>query len=109
MHSLAAATAVLLLLTVPFGVRAGDDGERRAALIDLVRHDCGSCHGLTLNGGLGPPLTPEALREQPSENLVATVLHGRPGTPMPPWKRFISEPEARWVVDQLKRGFPHAR
>lgn len=72
----------------------------------LVRQDCGSCHGLTLQGGLGPPLTAAALAEKPVESLVATVLNGRPGTPMPPWKRFLNEDEAQWIVAQLRRGFP---
>ena len=80
--------------------------ERRLQLVHLVRQDCGSCHGLTLHGGLGPPLTPAALRDKPVESLVATIYGGRPGTPMPPWHRFLSEDEARWVVDELRRGFP---
>ena len=80
--------------------------ERRKELIHLVRQDCGSCHGMTLQGGLGPSLKPEALREKPVDSLVATIYGGRPGTPMPPWHRFLTEDEARWVVDQLLAGFP---
>ncbi len=80
--------------------------ERQKELVHLVRQDCGSCHGMTLQGGLGPALTPKALREMPPEALVATVFGGRPGTPMPPWNRFLTESEAIWVVDQLMKGFP---
>lgn len=80
---------------------------RRSELIRLVRQDCGSCHGLSLKGGLGPALLPETLRDQPAESLLALILHGRPGTPMPPWKQFLNEDEARWIVEQLQRGFPH--
>ena len=72
--------------------------ERRAELITLVRQDCGSCHGLTLKGGLGPALLPEALKDKPASSLVATILHGRPGSAMPPWQRFLSEAEAQWIV-----------
>jgi len=25
---------------------------------------------------------------------------------MPPWQRFLSEAEARWIVEQLLAGFP---
>ncbi len=82
----------------------GDSRQRE--LVRLVRQDCGSCHGMTLNGGLGPPLTPAALAEKPADSLVATVMNGRPGTPMPPWSRFVAEDEARWIVEQLMRGFP---
>jgi cytochrome c55X len=80
--------------------------ERRAELITLVRQDCGSCHGLTLKGGLGPALLPEVLKDKPASSLVATILHGRPGSAMPPWQRFLSEAEAQWIVQQLQQGFP---
>ena len=81
---------------------------RQKELVRMVRQDCGSCHGMTLNGGLGPALTVEALkgRDIPRESLVATIIGGRPGTPMPPWHRFLSEPEAEWIVDRLLEGFP---
>lgn len=81
--------------------------ERDAAeLTRLVRQDCGSCHGMRLTGGLGFPLTPDALRDKPVDGLVATVLYGRPGTAMPPWKSILSEGEAQWIVNQLLTGFP---
>jgi cytochrome c55X len=80
--------------------------ERRAALVRMVRQDCGSCHGMTLKGGLGPALTPAALADKPMESLAATVFYGRKGTPMPPWSSMLSEAEATWVVQQLIRGFP---
>lgn len=90
------------------GVQADESPglQRKADIIRLVRQDCGSCHGMTLAGGLGPALLPALLRDKPSESLVATILHGRPGTPMPPWRDFLSEDEARWIVDKLQKGFP---
>ncbi len=80
---------------------------RQKELVRLVRQDCGSCHGLTLAGGLGPALLPPLLRDKPVEALVSTVLYGRPGTPMPPWGQFLSEDEAKWVVEMLLKGFPN--
>lgn len=80
--------------------------QRQKELVRLVRQDCGSCHGLTLAGGLGPALLPPLLRDKPAESLVSTVLYGRPGTPMPPWGQFLSEDEAKWVVEMLLKGFP---
>lgn len=77
---------------------------RRAALTHLVLHDCGSCHGLTLKGGLGPALTPAALAGKAPEGLRATILYGRPGTPMPPWRGFLTDTEADWLVRALQRG-----
>jgi cytochrome c55X len=85
---------------------AAPDPQRARELIHIVRQDCGSCHGLTLKGGLGPALTTEALADKPAEGLVATIMGGRPGTPMPPFSTIVTEPEAEWIVDQLMRGFP---
>ena len=81
---------------------------RRIELVALVRQDCGSCHGLTLKGGLGPALLPDSLKGKGADSLKWTILQGRPGTPMPPWQRFLSEAEADWIVDQLQKGFPSA-
>lgn len=79
---------------------------RQKELVHLVRQDCGSCHGMTLQGGLGPALLPSDLKDKPAEGLTATIYYGRPGTPMPPWKQFMTETEAAWIVDQLMREFP---
>jgi len=79
---------------------------RRAQLVEMVRQDCGSCHGMTLRGGLGPPLLPAALAGKPEAALEAVILNGRPGTPMPPWRSFMTEEEVRWIVESLKKGFP---
>lgn len=80
--------------------------DRERELVRLVRQDCGACHGMTLGGGLGPSLQPAALRDRPPEALVQTIIHGRPGTPMPPWGPFLTESESRWIVERLLAGFP---
>lgn len=80
------------------------DPARQAELSHLLRHDCGSCHGMTLKGGLGPSLLPEALRGKPAPYLESTILDGRFGTPMPPWRGFLTEEEVRWLVQQLING-----
>ena len=82
---------------------------RQAELVRLVRQDCGSCHGLTLKGGLGPPLVAAALADKPAEYLRYTILYGRPGTPMPPWRAFLTETDAEWIATRLLEGFPDAR
>ena len=79
---------------------------RRSELVTLVRQDCGSCHGLTLQGGLGPALLPQTLQDKPADYLQFVILNGRPGTAMPPWSRFLNETEAAWVVRNLQKGFP---
>jgi cytochrome c55X len=85
------------------------DEARRSELRHLILHDCGSCHGMRLTGGLGPPLTPEALRDRPNEVIVNTVLHGRTGTAMPGWRPMLSEADAAWIAAALKQGVKHAR
>lgn len=103
------AAAVVLALaasTVSSAYAAEPQGARRAALVDMVRQDCGSCHGLTLKGGLGPALLPETLAEKDAEQMRFVILNGRPGTAMPPWRPFLSEAEAQWIVDMLRTGFP---
>lgn len=79
---------------------------RQQTLIRMVRQDCGSCHGMQLTGGLGPPLTREALADRPLDALVASIVHGRAGTPMPGWKTLLSEADAGWIARQLHTGFP---
>ena len=85
---------------------AAPDAARERALVRMVRQDCGSCHGMQLTGGLGPPLTPSALQDIPLDSVTATIFHGRPGTPMPPWKAMVNQDEARWIAQQLLAGFP---
>ena len=75
--------------------------DRQQELRNLLKHDCGSCHGLTLKGGLGPSLLAKDLIKQSDDYLITTIQNGRKGTAMPPWKPFISEPETRWLVQKL--------
>jgi cytochrome c55X len=93
---------VLLLSALP--TNADVDKARQGEILHLLKHDCGSCHGMTLKGGLAPALTADALRDKPPEYLEHVILVGRPGTPMPPWRKFINTEEVRWLVKQLKSG-----
>ena len=77
---------------------------RQHELLNLLKQDCGSCHGLTMQGGLGPALTPAALKDKSKDAMVATILSGRPGTPMPPWGNQMTAMEARWLIDNLYQG-----
>jgi cytochrome c55X len=96
----------VLLAGAALAAAAEPSPTRQKELIHMVRQDCGSCHGLTLQGGLGPALLPANLADKAAESLVATIVHGRPGTPMPPWHRFLAEDEAQWIVTRLMTGFP---
>ena len=77
---------------------------RQAELLNLVRQDCGSCHGLRFEGGLGVPLTPAALKGKSPDALRNTILYGRNGTTMPPWNPFLTGAEADWIVKMLMKA-----
>lgn len=100
------AAGCLAFLACAAALGAPPAPARRAELAELVRQDCGSCHGLTLKGGLGPSLEPAALAHKDSAQLSFVILHGRRGTPMPPWRGLLTEDEARWIVESLQRGLP---
>ncbi|MCG8427047.1 MAG: cytochrome c, partial [Chromatiales bacterium] len=48
--------ALLIALTTALAspVMAEPDQQRQNDLLHLLKHDCGSCHGMRLEGGLGP-------------------------------------------------------
>jgi cytochrome c55X len=77
---------------------------RQNELLYFIKHDCGSCHGMTLKGGLGPALLPETLSAKPKSYLAATIMEGRLNTAMPPWKSMLSYDEAFWITEQLQNG-----
>lgn len=102
---------VFVLLGVAFAAAFAAEAaepapERQDELIKLVRQECGSCHGLTLAGGLGPSLQADAMAAMPVDSMVASIMNGRPGTAMPGWSRFMTEVEAEWMVKELMAGFP---
>lgn len=78
--------------------------ERARALETLVRQDCGSCHGMTLKGGLGPELRARRLANVPPDKLARLILDGVPGTAMPPWRSLLSDEEALWIANYLKEA-----
>ena len=97
---------LVVLAAAPAAASSEPSAERQAELAHLLIQDCGSCHGLTLAGGLGPPLQAQALSDKPAEYLTATILYGRPGTAMPPWRPFLTDREAAWLARLLKRQTP---
>jgi len=78
--------------------------QQKQALIHLLKQDCGSCHGMTLKGGLGPSLLPEDLKNKPTALLENTILYGRKGTAMPPWENLLSKQEVKWLTQQIQQG-----
>lgn len=93
----------LVALVTPAG--ADEIGAQRASQLErLVRHDCGSCHGMTLKGGLGPDIRPQRFENVPRDAVAQIILDGVPGTAMPPWRPLISEADAHWIANYLAKG-----
>lgn len=74
---------------------------RAKALEHMVIQDCGSCHGLTLKGGLGRDLTATALEGADPNVLASIILDGVPGTAMPAWRPLLTDEEADWIAHYL--------
>ena len=76
--------------------------QRQSELRDLLKNDCGACHGLTLQGGLGLPLKPENLKDKSERYLIDIITNGKKGSAMPPWKPFLTPDEIVWLVHLLR-------
>ena len=92
----------LLFCLLSHSLSAAPPAGRQGELEHMLRHDCGSCHGMTLKGGLGPPLTQSALRDKPREYIEWTIRNGHPGTPMPPWEGILTDEDIDYLVELLK-------
>ena len=96
--------AFFMLTNQSYATETSLSDARKAQLNHIVKQDCGSCHGMTLKGGLGPALLVEDLQNKPLLFIKNTILYGREGTAMPPWKTLLTEQEALWISQQLKAG-----
>jgi cytochrome c55X len=101
---------ITLLLTQALGAQETTlSPARQQELIHLLIQDCGSCHGLTLEGGLGPALLPKALVGKPPAWLSQVILDGIPDTAMPPWRSILTETEVDWLVIIMQQGLPNGK
>ncbi|MCW8878432.1 MAG: cytochrome c [Kangiellaceae bacterium] len=75
--------------------------KQKQELIYLLKQDCGSCHGLTMQGGLGPALLKKNLKGKPLNYIEIVISEGRPGTPMPPWKEILTKAEIHFIAEYL--------
>ncbi|NRA72117.1 MAG: cytochrome c [Gammaproteobacteria bacterium] len=99
--------SISLIIIALFSLAASANNlslERQQQITHLVKQDCGSCHGMTLKGGLGTPLLPQDLAQKSVEFITFTILNGRLSTAMPPWQDILTRQEAIWIAEQLKRG-----
>jgi len=99
--------SLLVMLYDSVSAQDGISSQRSAELKNLLIQDCGSCHGMTMKGGLGPALTPDVLKNKSRQMIEVTIANGRAGTPMPPWNKILTPQEINWMVDTLYAGIKH--
>jgi len=113
-HELLFAVAIIVVfflsLAQPVRAQAATaelDAQRKTELIYLLKQDCGSCHGMTLKGGLGPTLLPQVMATRDAKLLRTIILDGVPDTPMPPWRGLLSHADITYLIELLQKGVPH--
>ncbi|MBA1438218.1 MAG: c-type cytochrome [Epsilonproteobacteria bacterium] len=92
-------TSVAALAVVSTGLFAGTshmDVEK------VFEKECQGCHGPNHEGGVGADLRPKVISKKNSYMLAETILNGRPGTAMPPFKEKFSKADADKIVDYLQ-------
>ncbi|MDH5526258.1 MAG: cytochrome c [Nitrospirota bacterium] len=110
MNRFCVATAVGVLMGLSggtFALAGEPDAERQAVILEMVTGVCGMCHGADLSGGLGPALTPEALKGKDAAAVAEIILNGRPDTPMAPFAGVLNTDDAAWLARKLKSGIGH--
>jgi cytochrome c55X len=96
--------ALSLVIAVPLAASDTVSSLRQQELGNILVQDCGSCHGLSMRGGLGPALLPETLAGKSAATISAVIMNGRPGSAMPPWRALLSPAEAQWMAEILLSG-----
>ncbi len=96
--------ALLLASVLAVPGFADTPAERADELERLVLQDCGSCHGMTLKGGLGPDIRAQTLAGTSRQTLVSIILDGVPEKAMPAWRPLISHEDAVWIAEYLLTG-----
>ena len=94
---------VLCLIGMAASAAETPGPQRQEELLYLLHQDCGSCHGMTLKGGLGPSLLPQALEGKSASYLRHVIAKGVPGKAMPPWENILEPTEIDFLVKYLSK------
>ena len=68
----------------------------------VFEKECQGCHGPNHEGGVGSDLRPKVISKKNAYMLAETILNGRPGTAMPPFKDKFTKADADKMVDYLQ-------
>lgn len=91
--------SVAAMAVVSSGVFAGTSHMK---VEEVFEKECQGCHGPNHEGGVGSDLRPNVIGKKNSHMLAETVLNGRAGTAMPPFKEKFSKDDADKMVDYLQ-------
>jgi mono/diheme cytochrome c family protein len=110
---------ILALFTAHLSISSGWASE--ADRLDLKAGEkvyqsyCSVCHGdqgngkTWVSGTLNPPprnfTDPAVIESLNRERMKQSILNGRPGTGMQPWKSRLSEQEVESVIDYIRTSF----
>ena len=78
--------------------------ERQSELLDFVEQNCPACHGIRMRGSIGPALSKANLQYLSVNAVTLTILYGLTDKGMPAWEAQLSERDAYWIAEFLKRG-----
>jgi cytochrome c55X len=93
-----------IYMTVAAVIEQQPGDKRQQQLRQVLAQNCSVCHGKSLQGDIGPALTPKSLASKNEDMLVTTILEGREGTVMPSWEWMLQENDARWLVRFIRGG-----
>ena len=77
-------------------------GQSNMNVEEVFEKECQGCHGPNHEGGVGSDLRPSVIAKKNAYTLSETILNGKAGTAMPPFKEKFSKDDADKMVDYLQ-------
>ena len=91
----------LLLATLLLLVSGCTSVDPNAAGPEVYDQVCARCHGINLDGGVGPSLGPDSeAASKPDESLFTTIATGR--ARMPSFRNQLTEDQIRGLVEYIR-------
>ena len=95
-----------LAITMAFASYAAHAAAPSVAAEKLYQANCASCHGVKMEGGIGPTLGKHTwLHGEPTKaNLIKVISKGVPEKNMPAWSPALSAPQIALLADYIAAG-----
>lgn len=93
--------SALLLAILLLVVSACTSVDPNATGPEVFEQVCARCHGINLDGGVGPSLGPDSeAASKPDESLLTTITTGR--ARMPSFRNQLTEDQIRGLVEYIR-------